>query len=187
MQVIITLTAFSVFTLSLNLSSKAACCANQVDGACVTSMCSARLASTQGLTGACRRAAAPVSLSAKTAIFHRAVSTVTGRLSEALLTSPSLFSAAAAFSLPQVDAATERREQTSHVRQCHAQAAPAAHGAISHYCHWTRCQVVIIKRVDGDVAMLEQLINKNNKTAQNGQCCDISRVNIELLDGTSFV
>lgn len=32
-QVIITLTAFSVFTLSLNLSSRAACCANQLHGA----------------------------------------------------------------------------------------------------------------------------------------------------------
>lgn len=58
-QVIITLTAFSVFTLSLNLSSRAACCANQLHGAPVTSICSVLLASTLGLTGACRRAAAP--------------------------------------------------------------------------------------------------------------------------------
>lgn len=89
MQVIITLTAFSVFTLSLNLSSRAACCANQLHRAPVTSICSALLASTQGLTGACRRAAAPA-LSAKTAIFHRAVSGVTGSLSLAPHTSFSL-------------------------------------------------------------------------------------------------
>lgn len=42
-QVIITLTAFSVFTLSLNLSSGGACCANQLHRAPVTSICSARL------------------------------------------------------------------------------------------------------------------------------------------------
>lgn len=48
----------------------------------VISICSARLASTQELTGVCRRAAASA-LSAKTAIFHRAVSGVTGSLSEA--------------------------------------------------------------------------------------------------------
>lgn len=88
-QVIITLTAFSVFTLSLNLSSRGACCANQLHRAPVTSGCSALLASTQGLTGACRRAAAPA-LSAKTAIFHRAVSSVTGSLSQAPHTSFSL-------------------------------------------------------------------------------------------------
>ena len=76
------------FTLSLNLSSRAACCANQLHGAPVTSICSAPLASTQGLTGACRRAAAPP-LSAKTAIFHRAVSGVTGSLSPAPHTSSS--------------------------------------------------------------------------------------------------
>lgn len=52
----------------------------------VTSICSALLASTQGLTGACRRAAAPP-LTAKTAIFHRAVSGVTGSLSQAPHTS----------------------------------------------------------------------------------------------------
>lgn len=53
------------------------------------SLQSALLASTQGLTGVCRRAAAPA-LSAKTAIFHRAVSGVTGSLSEAPHTSFSL-------------------------------------------------------------------------------------------------
>ncbi len=88
-QVIITLTAFSVFTFSLNLSSRGACCANQLHTAPVTSICSATLASTQGLTGACRRAAAPA-LFAKTAIFHRAVNAVTGSLSQAPHTSFSL-------------------------------------------------------------------------------------------------
>lgn len=75
--------------LSLNLSSRGACCANQLHRAPVTSICSSLLPSTQGLTGACRRAAAPA-LSAKTAIFHRAVSGVTGSLSEAPHTSFSL-------------------------------------------------------------------------------------------------
>lgn len=89
-QVIITLTAFSVFTLSLNLSSRAARCANQLRGAPPSLqsalLSSAQLASTQGLTGACKRAAAPP-LAAKTAIVHRVVSGVTGSLSQGLHTS----------------------------------------------------------------------------------------------------
>lgn len=116
-QVIITLTAFSVFTLSLNLSSRAACCANQLGGAPITSICSALFASTLGLTGACKQAAAPP-LSAKTAIFHRVVSGVTGRLSQAPHTSSSLCaSPCLGLNLPQ---GSGRVDMTS-VPQCHAQ------------------------------------------------------------------
>lgn len=71
----------------------------------VISICSAQLASTQELTGVCRRAAASA-LSAKTAIFHRAVSGVTGSLSEAPHTPPS----PPAFSLPWVEPTTRLRE-----------------------------------------------------------------------------
>lgn len=86
MQAIITLTALSVFTLSLNLSSRGACCANQLHRAPVTSICSAALASARALTGICRRAAASAP-TAETAIFHRAVSGVNGSLSDAAHTS----------------------------------------------------------------------------------------------------
>lgn len=99
-QVIITLTAFSVFTLSLNLSSRGACCAHQRRRAPVTSICSAALASSRALTGICRRAAASAP-TAKTAIFHRAVSAVSGSLSDGAPPSSS-----SAFSLPRVEPTT---------------------------------------------------------------------------------
>ena len=132
MQVIITLTAFSVFTLSLNLSSRAACCANQLHRAPVTSICSALLASTQALTGACRRAAAPP-LSAKTAIFHRAVSGVTGSLSLAQHTSSSslCLPPCLGMNLPQ---GSGRADMTS-VPRCHAQGISAVDDI---FCHWMR-------------------------------------------------
>lgn len=47
----------------------------------VTSICSAPLASARALTGVCRRAAASAP-TAKTAIFHRAVSGLSGSLSD---------------------------------------------------------------------------------------------------------
>lgn len=123
LQVIITLTAFSVFTLSLNLSSRGTRCANQLRRAPVTSICSAPLASTQGLTGACRRAAAPA-LSAKTAIFHRAVSSVTGSLSQAPHTS---FSLCLGLNLPQ----DLGRADMTFEPQCHAQGISAVDDTVT--------------------------------------------------------
>lgn len=147
-QVIITLTAFSVFTLSLNLSSRGACCANQLHRAPVTSVCSALLASTQGLTGACRRAAAPA-LSAKTAIFHRAVSSVTGSLSQAPHTSFSLcLLSASGWTFHK----TRGRADMTSEPQCHAQGISAADDTVTSPA--IGCMSSVMTRQKGFVRMV---------------------------------
>lgn len=129
-QVIITLTAFSVLPLSLNLSSRGACCANQLHRAAVTSICWAPLASARALTGICRRAAASAP-TAKTAIFHRAVSGVSGSLSAAAHASSFLCL------LPASGPAYHKirgwgwlTDMTSELR-CHTQGTPAADDAVT--------------------------------------------------------
>lgn len=102
-QVIITLTAFSVFTLSLNLSSRGACCANQLHRAPVTSICSARLH-----TGTDWRMQAklPLQLSLPRQLSFTELSVVWLAACQRLHTPPS----PSAFSPPRVEATTRLRE-----------------------------------------------------------------------------